>query len=836
MSSVFNSRRLFEAALLLLCTLWLSGCSQGVVATDSPAGSKIGLGGVPPSSATARSEYAFTPVLSNDSGVAVVFSIQGKPTWANFNEQTGALTGTPQDADVGVDADITIKVASSADSASIGPFSITVSPASVDTGISISGTPPAAVRAGENYRFVPAVTNAAANSTLTFTVSNLPPWASFDSATGILTGTPTAGQAGTYSGISISVTDGASSASLPPFAILVSAVNHAPTIVGSPSSRVTSGQVYSFDPTGSDPDGDSITYSISNKPIWANFDVTTGALSGTPSAADVGSTSNIVISVSDGSLSASLPAFTLTVTKQVVSDGSPIIAYTDLVAGPISGGENNLGAYVSIFGKNFGSDLSQVHVYFGNTEAAAYRFFGVSKGRSDIQQITVQPGPIGSGSLPVKVVVNGVSSNTDQFFSVQPGDVLFVDNVAGNDSSAVKNDINHPWRTVQTASEGGALSVVKPGDVIVLRGKAVWSDVGFESRWFRFRHATGTRPDGSKGSGYITIEAYPNENVHYVPPSGTSGGIHGVGENYPQFSDWIVIAGLHIESVAGSESDGAPVNLQVKSDHWRVVNNELGPWPASAGAGDKAGGLVGNGTDVKVFGNHIHDIGGGTENHGIYLDTAATNVEIAYNDIHDVVSGNLIQTYDNLGLGNIAGLEIHHNLIHDGGRYGMNIADGTVSVRAWNNIIYNTVYAGIRINQDERASVSEIFENNTLVNVCTNHPAEPGAIQNTWNATQGSIVFRNNIVVKTRAACPDGYSNSAMDDSISLSRNLWFGYSVDPKDAQAITSDPAFVAPASDDFHLSNGSPAIDMSLNSSSVDDFDLRTRNSPDLGALEK
>jgi hypothetical protein len=518
------------------------------------------------------------------------------------------------------------------------------------------------------------------------------------------------------------------------------------------------------------------------------------------------------------------------------SSGTPIVAYTDLVAGPTSGGENNLGAYVSIFGKNFGSDLSQVRVYFGNTEAAAYRYFGSSKGRADFQQITVQPGPVGSGALPIKVVVNGVSSNADQVFTVQPGDVLFVDNVSGNDATAVKNDINHPWRTVQTPSEGGALSAVNPGDVIVLRGKAVWSDVGFESRWFRFRRTTGTQPNGSKGSGYISIEAYPNEDVHYVPPSGTSGGIHGIGDNYPQYSDWIVISGLHIESVAGSVSDGAPVNLQVKSDHWRVVNNELGPWPASSSAGDKAGGLVGNGTDVKMLGNHIHDIGGGTENHGIYLDTGATNVEIAYNDIHNVVSGNLIQTYDNLGMGNISGLQIHHNLIHDGGRYGMNIADGTVSVRAWNNQIYNTTYAGIRINQDARASVSEVFENNTLVNVCTNHPAEPGAIQNTWNATKGSIVFRNNIVVKTRSACSDGYSNSASDGSISLSRNLWFGYVSDPKDAQPLTSDPLFVAPGMNDFHLSSGSPAIDTSLGSSAIDDYDLKPRSLPDLGALER
>src|SRR5690606_36261175 len=45
----------------------------------------------------------------------------------------------------------------------------------------------------------------------------------------------------------------------------------------------------------------------------ASFDSNTGALTGTPSRPDVGTTHGIVISVSDGELTASLPAFSLTV-------------------------------------------------------------------------------------------------------------------------------------------------------------------------------------------------------------------------------------------------------------------------------------------------------------------------------------------------------------------------------------------------------------------------------------------------------------------------------------------------------------------------------------------
>lgn len=705
---------------------------------------------------------------------------------------------------------------------------------STNTAPTLSGTPPATAKVGVSYAFTPTAQDAQGDP-LTFSATNLPSWLSLNASTGEIEGTPAAADAGTDSGIVLSASDGQLSTSLPVFSITVApaeAQNQPPEISGTPSSHVTAGMNYSFTPTATDADSDPLTFSISHAPSWASFSSSTGTLSGTPTTGNAGTTSGIVISVSDGSHEVSLPAFSITVDSAPVNSGAPLVLYVDLPAGPTSGGENGLGAYVSIFGRNFGSSLSQVHVFFGNTEAAAYRYLGPSKGRPDIQQITVQPGNVGTGTLAIKVVVNGVSSNTDQTFLVNPGDVLFVDNVTGNDSTAVKNDVNHPWRTVQTPGEGGALGEAGPGDVIVLRGKKTWTDVGYEDHWVRFRHATGSAPSGSRGSGYITIEAYPGEDVHYAAPPDTHGGIHGVGSSYPQEADWIIISGLHIESAASSSSDGAPINLQVASDHWRIVNNELGPWPASSGA--KAGGLVGNGTDVKALGNEIHDIDGGTENHCIYLDTAASNVEIAYNHIHNCMGGNIIQTYDNLGGGPITDISIHHNLMHDGNRYGLNMADGTNSVHAWNNVIYNTAYAGIRTNQNT-SSASEIYENNTLFNVCTDSRGENGAIQNTWNINGGSVVFRNNIIARTAGACSQGYSNSGSDSAVTVSRNLYYGYADPSRDSSGLSGDPLFKDPSAADFHLQSGSPAIGAATGSSVSDDYDFKARSSPDIGAFE-
>lgn len=91
--------------------------------------------------------------------------------------------------------------------------------------------------------------------------------------------------------------------------------NSAPTITGSPILTINQGASYLFTPTAADSPGDTLSFSILNKPVWATFNPATGTLSGTPSNQDVGVTNGIVISVSDGTLSASLPAFNLSVTN-----------------------------------------------------------------------------------------------------------------------------------------------------------------------------------------------------------------------------------------------------------------------------------------------------------------------------------------------------------------------------------------------------------------------------------------------------------------------------------------------------------------------------------------
>ncbi|MGH8222869.1 MAG: putative Ig domain-containing protein [Woeseiaceae bacterium] len=92
-----------------------------------------------------------------------------------------------------------------------------------------------------------------------------------------------------------------------------SALNNPPTIAGTPPPIILEGEPYEFTPAASDPDGDTLEFTISRKPSWATFDRVTGRLSGTPDAEDVGNYTNIGITVSDGQASAALTGFHITV-------------------------------------------------------------------------------------------------------------------------------------------------------------------------------------------------------------------------------------------------------------------------------------------------------------------------------------------------------------------------------------------------------------------------------------------------------------------------------------------------------------------------------------------
>lgn len=203
---------------------------------------QLTLAGSPATTDVAQHAYSFTPTVYGNHGTGITFSISGLPSWARFNTGTGQLTGTPTLANIGTYSNIFIKATNGLTTASLAPFSIAVTVPANATPV-ISGHPATSVNTGTAYSFAPTASDAV-GAPLTFKIQNLPAWASFNSSTGQLSGTPGAAYAGTYANIVISVSDGVAAASLSAFTIAVTQVaDGAATVNWTPPADNTDGSV-----------------------------------------------------------------------------------------------------------------------------------------------------------------------------------------------------------------------------------------------------------------------------------------------------------------------------------------------------------------------------------------------------------------------------------------------------------------------------------------------------------------------------------------------------------------------------------------------------------------
>ncbi|CAM4240076.1 Ig-like domain-containing protein [Pseudoalteromonas byunsanensis] len=204
------------------------------------------------------------------------------------------------------------------------PATVSISIAAIEDAPTIAGSPQTSVNQDQDYLFIPSSHDNDLD-VLTFVIDNKPSWADFNTTTGALFGTPTNDDVGGYENIIIKVSDGTQQVQLAPFSIMVENINDLPQLSGVPSNSIEEDSEYVFTPVLIDPDqGDTHTFTITNKPTWASFDTQTGTLSGTPLDEHVGITESIVISVKDSaknSQNVSLEAFDLEVTN---SNDAPI--------------------------------------------------------------------------------------------------------------------------------------------------------------------------------------------------------------------------------------------------------------------------------------------------------------------------------------------------------------------------------------------------------------------------------------------------------------------------------------------------------------------------------
>ncbi|MBE0641808.1 MAG: putative Ig domain-containing protein, partial [Bacteroidales bacterium] len=268
--------------------------------------------------------FSLTINATDPDNNSLTYSASGLPSGAVFAASTRTFTWTPGNDQSGT-YQVTFRVSdgSLSDSETVALAVANGNAAPILNAIGAQAI-------GENSLLTFEVSASDANGdNLVYSASGLPAGAVFNGTQRRFSWTPGYSQAGSYS-VLFTVTDGVYTDS-EPVSITVSNINRAPVISGTPGGSVMATGTYSFTPVASDPDGDTVTFSIVNKPVWAVFDTATGKLNGSPSESQVGNNPGILISANDGHRSTPLTAFTIEVTAYVHqdTDGDGVPDYQD---------------------------------------------------------------------------------------------------------------------------------------------------------------------------------------------------------------------------------------------------------------------------------------------------------------------------------------------------------------------------------------------------------------------------------------------------------------------------------------------------------------------------
>ena len=188
-----------------------------------------------------------------------------------------------------------------------------------------------------------------------------------------------------------------------------SAANSPPKISGTPTFAVGAGEEYAFQATATDADGNALTFTAANLPAWAHLDPATGAVTGTPEDADVGTYPGITLTVSDGKATAALAPFSITV-EGVEGSGSGADGRATLTWEPPTQNTDgtactDLASYRILYGRSAKNLTKAVHV--ANPSVTSYVVENLPSGKWYFAVVAVNNS--GVSSTPSNVAAKTIS-------------------------------------------------------------------------------------------------------------------------------------------------------------------------------------------------------------------------------------------------------------------------------------------------------------------------------------------------------------------------------------------------------------------------------------------
>lgn len=535
---------------------------------------------------------------------------------------------------------------------------------------------------------------------------------------------------------------------------------------------------------------------------------------------------------------------------------TPVLYFSDLTSGPKTGlgdGKGS-GAIVTIWGANLGSSQGTSKVYVGNVEAAyVYEWTDATQHPGHpadlytfhkMQTIAFSvPATAVDGANAIKVTVNGVDSNTLPF-TIRTGNIYHIKTTGSNSNAGTWAA---PFQTLNYVGTGAGGKVT--AGAIIYAGDGVAETSSFIVNGVV---ATATNP--------VFVSAYPGSNVK---AQGNGVGIgHWAGNSaYWSFSKLSVKSnGTGIDTFKGMRAVANEItNLVCADGQSGAISGSDGGHP-----------LVDTVSDIKAFGNYIHDWGCDTTSqlhHVFYISNRSGYTrgayELGWNYLTDNKTHHALHTYDEGICGNLTGtLLIHDNVVKNQVGVGVGVASSGYSspcysmpVEIYNNLFINcgletTTCTGAHnqaVSFGKATTTSNIkFYNNTIYGYGVPGSGWAINVQGTGSAAWifgGTWEYTNNIVVDTNNL-PYEYPTYWKAADVK-GNNLWYnggdGNPANPPswDVAPLTSNPLFVNQAIGNYRLQGGSPAKGTGTSTVGAGLKDLLGKNRPmpnySIGAFE-
>lgn len=250
----------------------------------------------PPAVAVVGRAFTYDVVAIDPDGDPLAYSLDESPNGMSVSAIAGTIRWTPTADQLGARS-VVVRVIDGQGGFATQSFTINVR--AVNTPPNVTSTPPTFASIGNAYSYAVRATDIDGD-VLTFAAITLPTGMTIDSQSGLIRWTPAANQLGSHE-VAFRVDDGQGGAATQIYSLVVTATasNNPPVITSNPNFVATVDSLYQYNVTATDADGDTLTYQLQNRPAGMLINSTTGVVTWTPTAGQLG-THTITVAAVDG--------------------------------------------------------------------------------------------------------------------------------------------------------------------------------------------------------------------------------------------------------------------------------------------------------------------------------------------------------------------------------------------------------------------------------------------------------------------------------------------------------------------------------------------------------